>query len=69
MPIKKLLNDKATLAVLVLRYLAITGKPGKYISMVKGPKVVNEPSVSIRVMYFCLVMIGYRGDCLLSLQR
>ena len=57
MPMKKLDRDNATLAVVVCIYSAITGKPGKYISMVKGPSAVNEPRIRIREIYFCLVMI------------
>jgi hypothetical protein len=48
MPIKKVDNDKATFSVVVCSDLAISGKPGKYISIEKGASAVSDPSISIR---------------------
>lgn len=51
MPIKKLDKESETSAIVVFRSLAMAGKPGKYISMEKGPRAVRVPRMRIRNTY------------------
>jgi hypothetical protein len=60
-PIKKLDKDKETCAVVVFNDFAIAGKPGKYISIEKGPSAVSEPNINTVKKYLCLV-INKKGN-------
>jgi hypothetical protein len=52
MPIKKLDSDKEIFDTVVSRLFAMSGNPGKYISIEKGPTAVNSPKVSRRINLF-----------------
>jgi hypothetical protein len=47
----------ATLATVVFRSFAIPSKPGKYISIEKGPSAVREPKIRINLKYVAFVII------------
>jgi hypothetical protein len=47
------------LATEVFKSFAIPAKPGKYISIEKGPKAVNEPNIRINLMYFFFVIVVF----------
>ena len=55
-PIKKLDKDNETCAVVVFNDFAIAGKPGKYISIEKGPNAVSAPNIKTVKKYLCLVI-------------
>lgn len=65
-PIKKLDKDKETCAVVVFNDLAIAGKPGRYISIEKGPNAVSAPNIKTVKKYLCLVI---KSNILVSGQR
>lgn len=44
-PIKKLDRDSVTFAMVVDIDLAISGKPGRYMSMEKGPMAESSPRI------------------------
>ena len=48
MPIKKLDSDNATVDSELFKSLAISTKPGRYISIEKGPSAASEPKMRIR---------------------
>src|SRR5690349_12846793 len=47
MPIKKLDKDSVTFATVVCRSFAMSGKPGRYMSMEKGPMAESTPRMRI----------------------
>ncbi len=57
MPIKKLESERETLATVVERSAAMSGKPGRYISIEKGPIEVRNPRISISENLFGLFML------------
>jgi hypothetical protein len=52
MPIKKLDKDKEILDTVVPRLLAMSGNPGRYISIENGPTAVSKPKVSRSINLF-----------------
>ena len=56
MPIKKLDSESAIFEIIVFKSFAIAGKPGRYMSMEKGARAVNDPRIRIRKKYFSLVI-------------
>jgi hypothetical protein len=46
---KKLDSDKEICETVVEKVSAISGNPGRYISIENGPTAVNKPSVSRRI--------------------
>ena len=46
-----------TSVTVVFKSLAIPEKPGKYMSIEKGPSAVMEPKISINWKYLLLVII------------
>jgi hypothetical protein len=61
MPIKKLDSESETWATVVLRSLAIAGKPGKYISIENGPIADNIPKTSMRKNLLLPFMLQISG--------
>ena len=57
MPIKKLDRESETWATVVWRWVAISGKPGKYISIEKGPMAVSSPKMRIVENFFFSFMV------------
>src|ERR1700754_3283865 len=47
MPIKKLDRESVTSATVVFRDAAMAGKPGRYMSMEKGPMAESNPRIRI----------------------
>ena len=45
MPMKKLDRDRVTFAMVVDNDRAMSGKPGRYMSMEKGPMAESSPSI------------------------
>jgi len=45
-----------TFATVVFKSAAIPEKPGKYISIEKGPSAVKEPKIRISLIYFFVVI-------------
>lgn len=56
MPMKKLDKESETSATVVPRSWAMAGKPGRYMSMEKGPRAVSVPKIRMREMYFLRVI-------------
>ena len=56
MPIKKLESESATWATVVCRSVAIAGKPGRYMSIEKGPIAESIPNITIIKNLFFLFM-------------
>ena len=53
---KKLESESETLETEVSRFAAISGKPGRYMSMEKGPTALNKPSVRSKTnLFFCCI--------------
>ncbi len=61
MPIKKLDSERETCATVVLRSLAIAGKPGKYISIENGPIADSIPNTSMRKNLLLPFMLKIKG--------
>jgi hypothetical protein len=57
MPIKKLDKEYPTTSTVVPKSFAIAGKPGRYISMEKGPIADNNPRIKTNVNRFFLCII------------
>lgn len=45
---KKPDKESDTLGIVVFKSFAIASKPGRYISMEKGPRAANEPNTRMR---------------------
>ena len=56
-PTKKDDSDNATRVTVVPKEAAMSGKPGKYMSMENGTMAVRSPKSSIVMKRFCLVMM------------
>lgn len=51
-PIKKLDRDNEIFETVVCKSAAIAGKPGRYMSMEKGPIAERSPNMSISLKFF-----------------
>ena len=55
-------SESATDDSFVFKSLAISTKPGKYMSIENGPSAAKEPKIRMRENLFCLaIMISFRG--------
>lgn len=57
MPMKKLDNERETFATVVCRSLAMTGNPGRYISIENGPIADSVPNIMIIKKYLFEVIL------------
>ena len=58
---KKPDKERETLEAVVCKSLAIAGKPGRYMSIEKGPNAVKLPKMRIRKKYVAIHLLNKIG--------